>query len=228
MKLPYSNSSRQQLQYRQSHKHNNLLQFTRYVSTIQPSYYMHITVILHIVKQPLNLNPARCYKVRYIALAILCTKKFKLVTNPDPLNTKATKFLTVYPNRQILYTAQQWKSSLATELNDSSSSLPFFPPSFRRLCRPPPPPYFIFWLSFHFSRGQDRKFPSSVFLCSETKRKRLLCSLTKPKLSALSSADVGGSSRDAHAAVDFDKTATSFRTIKGSYLLLSPKSNVYA
>ena len=33
---------------------------------------------------------------------------------------------------------------------------------------------FTFWLSFHFSRGQNRKSPSSVFLCSETKRKRLL------------------------------------------------------
>ena len=32
----------------------------------------------------------------------------------------------------------------------------------------------VFWLSFHFSRGQNRKSPSSVFLCSETKRKRLL------------------------------------------------------
>ena len=32
----------------------------------------------------------------------------------------------------------------------------------------------VFWLSFHFSRGQNRKPPSSVFLCSETKRKRLL------------------------------------------------------
>ena len=39
---------------------------------------------------------------------------------------------------------------------------------------PPPPPSFTFWLSFHFSRGQNRKSPSSVFLCSETKRKRLL------------------------------------------------------
>ena len=39
---------------------------------------------------------------------------------------------------------------------------------------PSPPPSFTFWLSFHFSRGQNRKSPSSVFLCSETKRKRLL------------------------------------------------------
>ena len=38
----------------------------------------------------------------------------------------------------------------------------------------PPPSSFIFWLSFHFSRGQNRKSHSSVFLCSETKRKLLL------------------------------------------------------
>ena len=30
------------------------------------------------------------------------------------------------------------------------------------------------WLSFHFSLGQNRKSRSSVFLCPETKRKRLL------------------------------------------------------
>ena len=35
-------------------------------------------------------------------------------------------------------------------------------------------PSFIFYLSFHFSRGQNRKSPSSVLFCSETKRKRLL------------------------------------------------------
>ena len=103
--------------------------------------------------------------------------------------------------RDRLYTAQHWKSSLTIEPKYSSSSLPFFPPSFRRLCRPPPPHSFIFWLSFHFSRGQNRK---SFFLCSETKRKRLLRRLTKPKLSALSSADVSGSSRDARE-VNFDK-----------------------
>ena len=44
----------------------------------------------------------------------------------------------------------------------------------RFLPSPPPPPSFIFWLSFHFSRGQNRKSRSSVFFCSETKRKRLL------------------------------------------------------
>ena len=32
-------------------------------------------------------------------------------------------------------------------------------------------------LSFHFSRGQKRKSPSSVFLCTEMKRKRLLLKL---------------------------------------------------
>ena len=37
-----------------------------------------------------------------------------------------------------------------------------------------PPPTFIFWLLFHFSHGQNRESRSSVFLYSETKRKRLL------------------------------------------------------
>ena len=32
----------------------------------------------------------------------------------------------------------------------------------------------FFGFSFHFSRGQNQKSRSSVFLCSETKRKRLL------------------------------------------------------
>ena len=39
---------------------------------------------------------------------------------------------------------------------------------------PSPPPSFIFCLSFHFSRGQNRESRSSVFLCSVTARKRLL------------------------------------------------------
>ena len=52
----------------------------------------------------------------------------------------------------------------------------------RFLPSPPPPPSFTFWLSFHFSRGQNRKSPSSVFFCSETKRKRLLRRLMIYKL----------------------------------------------
>ena len=43
----------------------------------------------------------------------------------------------------------------------------------RKLPLPLLPPS-IFWLSFHFSLGQNRRSPSLVFLCSETKRKRLL------------------------------------------------------
>ena len=39
---------------------------------------------------------------------------------------------------------------------------------------PSPLFHFLTLLSIHFSRGQNRKSPSSVFLCSETKRKRLL------------------------------------------------------
>ena len=44
---------------------------------------------------------------------------------------------------------------------------------------PPPPPTFIFWLLFHSSRGQNRESRSSVFLWSETKRKRLLHRLAR-------------------------------------------------
>ena len=44
----------------------------------------------------------------------------------------------------------------------------------RFLPSPPPPPSFIFWLSFHFSRGQNRESRSSIFLYPKTKRKRLL------------------------------------------------------
>ena len=43
-----------------------------------------------------------------------------------------------------------------------------------RKMAPPPPSSFIFGLSFHFSRGQNRGSRSSVFPCSETARKRLL------------------------------------------------------
>ena len=39
---------------------------------------------------------------------------------------------------------------------------------------PPPPPTCISWLLFYFSCDQNRESRSSVFLCSETKRKRLL------------------------------------------------------
>ena len=34
--------------------------------------------VLHILKSSLNSNRSRCYKVRYFALAILPTEKFKI------------------------------------------------------------------------------------------------------------------------------------------------------
>ena len=37
--------------------------------------------------------------------------------------------------------------------------------------------WYVFWLSFHFSRRQNRKSSSSAFFCSETKQKRLLLRL---------------------------------------------------
>ena len=42
---------------------------------------------------------------------------------------------------------------------------------------PSPSPSFNLWLSFHFSRSQNRKSRSSVFLCFENYRKRMLRSL---------------------------------------------------
>ena len=39
---------------------------------------------------------------------------------------------------------------------------------------PPPPTSFIFWFSFNFLGDQNRKSPSTVSFCSESKRKRLL------------------------------------------------------
>ena len=50
-----------------------------------------------------------------------------------------------------------------------------FPSSFPS----PHPASFIFWFSFHLSRGQNRKSLSTVFFCSETKRKRLLRRLVR-------------------------------------------------
>ena len=46
----------------------------KHVSTVHPS-----SSVLHILKSPLNLNRARCYKVRYITLAILRIEEFKSV-----------------------------------------------------------------------------------------------------------------------------------------------------
>ena len=49
----------------------------------------------------------------------------------------------------------------------------------KRRFKTPSPPTFIFWLLFHFSRGQNGESHSSVYLCSETKWKRLLRRLQK-------------------------------------------------
>jgi len=58
-------------------------------------------------------------------------------------------------------------------------------PSF--LPSPSPPLSFIFWLSFHFLRGQNRESCSWVFLCSKTKWKCLLCRLESHVTLAFSS-----------------------------------------
>ena len=55
--------------------------------------------------------------------------------------------------------------------------------AFMFLSSPPPPPTFIFWLLFHFSRGQNRESRSSVFLCSETETLAIGNSLSLSQMS---------------------------------------------
>ena len=63
----------------------------------------------------------------------------------------------------VLEREKRVKNGVSKErIGGLSASVSFLP-------SPPSPPSFIFWLSFHFSRGQNRKSHSSVFLCSETK-----------------------------------------------------------
>ena len=92
-----------------------------------------------------------------------------------------------------------WRSNWDTIMRKAATSfinystmtlcIPSFLPSF--LPSPPPPPSFIFWFSFHFSGDQNRKSPSTVFFCSETKRKRLLRRLDS--VACVSSFDEGAS-----------------------------------
>ena len=60
----------------------------------------------------------------------------------------------------------------------------------RFLPSPPPPPTFIFWLLFHFTRGQNRESRFSVFLCSETKRKRFYAGYSSIDLHIHQSSDL--------------------------------------
>ena len=60
---------------------------------------------------------------------------------------------------------------------------------------PPPPPTFIFWLLFHFSRGQNRGSRSSVFLCSETETLAIGNSLSLSQMSNPSCSSVNAIAR---------------------------------
>ena len=80
-------------------------------------------------------------------------------------------------NKPLIDTCQHCSTSRANQALRSLANAGF---QNRGVCLqsfpsfPSPSPTFIFWLLFHFSRGQNRESRSSVFLCSETKRKRLL------------------------------------------------------
>ena len=70
------------LRHKRSRQHNNIdsrinittfFNLQKHVSTVHPS-----SSVLYILKSLLNLNRTQCYKVHYIALAILRTEKFKI------------------------------------------------------------------------------------------------------------------------------------------------------
>ena len=79
-------------------------------------------------------------------------------------------------NKPLIYTCQYCSTCRANQALRLLANVGF---QSRGICQTfpsflSPSPLFHIWLSFHFSRGQNRKFRSSVFPCSETKRKRLL------------------------------------------------------
>ena len=79
-----------------------------------------------------------------------------------------------------------WQKKIAFSYSDPGDTLETLSRRFvckRFLPSPPLPSSFIFWFSFHFSRDQNRKSPSTVLFCSETKRKRLLRRLGAPRQS---------------------------------------------
>ena len=74
-------------------------------------------------------------------------------------------------NTPLIDTCQYCSTSWANQALSSLANAGF---QTRGVCLqafpPPPPPPFSFWFSFNFSRDQNRKSPSTVFVCSETKR----------------------------------------------------------
>ena len=91
-----------------------------------------------------------------------------LGVSPHPLPAYSRHFLAVFDSRSLLL--NRTAETLATQANQAPSSLAnagFQNPgvclaSVSSLALPLPPLSF-FWLSFHFSRGQNRKSPSPVF-----------------------------------------------------------------
>ena len=97
-------------------------------------------------------------------ICVFGSRKFRLRVDEGPKRKKKSPFSRKYQDR------------CARDLNSLRSKC--FRAVSRVKCRAKndlfPSPLFHFWLSFHFSRGQNRGSRSSVFPCSETARKRLL------------------------------------------------------
>ena len=102
-----SRQEQQQDNYRQPHKHNNYLKFYRHASTVHPS-----SSVLRILKSPLNLNRARCYK--QVVMLVMLVKPADI----SPHECVSTYFLTGLRTFLDIYRVQ----SLAEHLTHRTAS----------------------------------------------------------------------------------------------------------
>ena len=97
------------------------------------------------------------------------SRKFRLRVDERLKRRKKSPFSRKYQDRcgRYLNSLRSKRFRVVSRVKDRATKT-------ARKMAPPPPPSFVLWLSFHFSRDQNRESRSSVFLCSETARKRLL------------------------------------------------------
>ena len=109
--------------------------------------------------------------VREISYSDLENKRYSPKTGVACVASISVRFRSKERERE-----SKWRKQKSEEGVGNKGRKPSFPYS---------PPSFIYWCSFHFSRGKSRESRSLVFLCSKTKRKRSLCRLKlgSPRLS---------------------------------------------
>ena len=102
-------------------------------------------------------------------ICVFGSRKFRLRVDERLKRRKKSPFSRKYQDRcgRYLNSLRSKRFRVVSRVKDRATKT-------ARKMAPPPPPSFVLWLSFHFSRDQNRESRSSVFLCSETARKRLL------------------------------------------------------